>query len=94
MSLVGLVSDGQRDRAVLLCVYSEKGGKSMIDFENADFLKLRAVDNSAYEERPTPTLAPGEEILASFKTVRDGVVLTTLRVPASEVRGLAGAKPG
>ena len=64
----------------------------MIYLENADFLKLRAVDNSAYEERLTPMLAPGEEILASFKTVRDGVVFTTRRAIAINVQGITGKK--
>lgn len=64
----------------------------MIDFENADFLKLRAVDNSAYQERITPMFAPGEEIVASFRTVRDGVVFTNRRVIAINVQGITGKK--
>lgn len=64
----------------------------MIDFENADFLKLKQVDNSAYEERLVPLFAPGEEIVASFRTVRDGVVFTNKRVITINVQGLTGKK--
>lgn len=64
----------------------------MIDFENADFLKLKAVDNSTYEERLSPMFASGEEIVASFRTVRDGVVFTNRRVIAINVQGLTGKR--
>lgn len=64
----------------------------MIDFENADFLKLKQVDNSTYEERLMPLFAPGEEIVASFRTVRDGVVFTNKRVITINVQGLTGKK--
>lgn len=64
----------------------------MIDFENADFLKLKVVENSTYAERITPMFAPGEEIVASFRTVRDGVVFTNRRVIAINVQGITGKK--
>ena len=64
----------------------------MIDFENADFLKLKQVDNSTYEDRLMPLFAPGEEIVASFRTVRDGVVFTNKRVITINVQGLTGKK--
>lgn len=64
----------------------------MIDFENADFLKLRAVDNSTYQARLEPMLVPDEEIVASFRTVRDGVVFTDRRVIAINVQGITGKK--
>ena len=64
----------------------------MIDFENADFLKLKQVDNSTYEDRLVPLFAPGEEIVASFRTVRDGVVFTNKRVITINVQGLTGKK--
>lgn len=64
----------------------------MIDFENADFLKLKQVDNSTYQERLMPLFAPGEEIVASFRTVRDGVVFTNKRVITINVQGLTGKK--
>lgn len=64
----------------------------MIDFENADFLKLKVVDNSTYEERLSPMFASGEEIVASFRTVRDGVVFTNRRVIAINVQGLTGKR--
>lgn len=64
----------------------------MIDFENADFLKLKQVDNSMYEERLMPLLVSGEEIVATFRTVRDGVVFTNRRVITINVQGITGKK--
>ncbi len=64
----------------------------MIDFENSDFLKLRAVDNGSFADVLEPMLIPGEEILASFKTVRDGVVFTTKRIITINVQGITGRK--
>ena len=64
----------------------------MIDFENADFLKLKEVNNDIYAQRLEPMFAPGEEIIASFRTVRDGVVFTNLRVITINVQGITGKK--
>ena len=60
----------------------------MIDFENADFLKLKEVDNDTYAQRLTPMFAPGEEMVASFRTVRDGVVFTNRRAITINMQGL------
>ena len=38
----------------------------MIDFENSEFLKLRAVDPSSFSAALNPMLIPGEEIVAGF----------------------------
>ena len=64
----------------------------MIDFENSEFLKLRAVDPSSFSAALNPLLIPGEEIVAGFKTVRDGVVFTNKRVIAINVTGITGQK--
>lgn len=64
----------------------------MIDFKNASFLKLKAVDNSTFSDMITPMFIPGEEIIQSFKTVRDGVVFTTKRIFAINVQGITGTK--
>ena len=64
----------------------------MIDFENSEFLKLRAVDPSSFSAALNPLLIPGEEIVAGFKTVRDGVVFTNKRVIAINVQGITGKK--
>lgn len=64
----------------------------MIDFKNADYLKLKPVDNAEGLQMVNPMLIEGEEIFATFKTVRDLVVFTTKRVIAVNVQGLTGAK--
>ena len=64
----------------------------MIDFENAKFLKLRPVDNDSFAGAILPMFAPGEAIVASFKTVRDGVVFTNKRIIAINIQGITGKK--
>ena len=64
----------------------------MIDFKNAEFLKLKPVDNSTYAPSIQPMFVNGEEIIASFKTIRDGVVFTTKRIFAINIQGITGQK--
>ena len=62
----------------------------MIDFENPTYLKLRPVRDSKLERMVEPLLCPGEEIVQTFQSVRDGVVFTTRRVIAVNVQGVTG----
>ena len=64
----------------------------MIDFKNSDFLKLRPVNASTYAAMITPLFVPGEEIIGSFQTIRDGVVFTNKRIITINVQGLTGKK--
>lgn len=64
----------------------------MIDFENPSFLKLRPVNDSKLERLIQPLLTPGEEIIQTFQSVRDGVVFTDRRVIAINVQGVTGMK--
>jgi len=64
----------------------------MIDFKNASYLKLKAVDNSTFASMVQPMFVPGEKYIQSFKTIRDGVVFTTKRIIAINVQGLTGSK--
>lgn len=64
----------------------------MIDFQNAKFLKLRPVDNETFASAILPMFAPGEGIVASFKSVRDGVVFTNKRIIAINIQGITGKK--
>ena len=64
----------------------------MIDFKNSDFLKLRPVSDSAYAAMIAPLFVPGEEIIGSFQTLRDGVVFTNKRIITINVQGLTGKK--
>lgn len=64
----------------------------MIDFQNASFLKLKPVDNSTFEKMISPLFVPGESILGSFQSIRDGVVFTNKRIFAVNVQGITGKK--
>jgi hypothetical protein len=64
----------------------------MIDFQNAVFLKLRPVPDSTFSAVIEPMFIPGEAILCSFQTVRDGVVFTNKRIFAINVQGITGKK--
>ncbi len=64
----------------------------MIDFKNANYLKLSPVENSTFSDMIQPMFIQGEEIIQSFKTVRDGIVFTTKRIFAINVQGLTGKK--
>lgn len=64
----------------------------MIDFENADYLKLKPVDNEDGLNLVQPMLVDGETVFAAFKSVRDMVVFTTKRVIAVNVQGMTGAQ--
>ena len=64
----------------------------MIDFKNAEFIKMKPADNKTYAPAIMPMLAPGEQILSTFKTIRDGVVFTNKRIIAVNVQGITGKK--
>ena len=64
----------------------------MIDFENAEYLKLRPVKDNAFEDLIRPMFIGGEEIIQCFQTVRDGVVFTNRRIFAINIQGLVGKK--
>lgn len=62
----------------------------MIDFENKKYLKLKQDDS--YGKRVLPMLGRNEEILDSYKSMRDGVVFTNKRLISVNVQGLTGKK--
>ena len=62
----------------------------MIDFQNATFAKLREVSNDTYDKHIAPLLIEGETILATFQSLRDGVVFTNKRIIAINVQGVTG----
>ena len=64
----------------------------MIDFENADYLKLRSVSPASFEKMVVPLFVPGEQIVAAFQSIRDGIVFTNRRVIAINVQGITGKK--
>ena len=52
----------------------------MIDFQNADYVKLHPVDYERYADKVDQLLIDGEEPVAAFQTVRDGLVFTNMRL--------------
>ena len=64
----------------------------MIDFKNASFFKLKPVNDSDFSDMITPMFAPGEEIIQTFRGIRDGVVFTNKRIITINVQGITGKK--
>lgn len=64
----------------------------MIDFQNASFVKMRAVSYKNYESMVDPLLVQDERVVATFQAMRDGVVFTDKRVIAINVQGVTGKK--
>jgi len=64
----------------------------MIDFKNASYFKLKSVDNNTYSNLISTTFIDGENIISTFKGIRDGVVFTNKRIIAINVQGLTGTK--
>ena len=64
----------------------------MIDFNNASFVKLRPVNDNAFEKMVAPILVNGEEIVRCFQSIRDGVVFTSKRIITINIQGITGKK--
>ena len=64
----------------------------MIDFNNASFVKLRPVNDNAFEKMVAPILVENEEIIGSYQSIRDGVVFTDKRIISINIQGITGKK--
>lgn len=64
----------------------------MIDFQNAAFLKLKPVKDSDFSGMISPMFVNGEQIIQSFRGIRDGVVFTNKRIFAINIQGITGKK--
>lgn len=64
----------------------------MIDFKNAEYLKLKPVNDSAYADFITPMFVDGEKIISTYQAIRDGVVFTNKRIMVVNVQGITGKK--
>lgn len=64
----------------------------MIDFQNASFVKMKAVPYKNYESMVDPLLIRDESVIATFQAMRDGVVFTDKRIIAINVQGVTGKK--
>jgi len=62
----------------------------MIDFQNKSFLKMK--EDSNYQKKVADLIVHGEQILGSYKSVRDGVVFTSMRIIVINVQGITGKK--
>lgn len=65
---------------------------TMIDFQNASFMKLKEVHIAEGIKLVAPMLLDDEEVLSSFKTIRDMVIFTNKRIIAVNVQGITGSK--
>lgn len=63
----------------------------MIDFKNPNLLKLKSAPN-AFDSEIAPLLITGEELISTYKTVRDGVVFSNKRIFVINVQGMTGEK--
>jgi len=64
----------------------------MIDFNNASFVKLRPVNDNAFEKMVAPILVENEKIIGSYQSIRDGVVFTDKRIISINIQGITGKK--
>ena len=64
----------------------------MIDFKNANYLKLKPVSNESFYSMIAPMFIDGETIVQSFQSIRDGIVFTNKRIFAINVQGITGKK--
>ena len=64
----------------------------MIDFKNASYLKLKPVPDKNFLPMIESMFIPGETVIQSFQSVRDGVVFTTKRIIAINIQGITGKK--
>lgn len=64
----------------------------MIDFKNAQYMKLKRVDNAAYAAFIVPMFVEGEKIIGTYQAIRDGVVFTNKRIMVINIQGITGKK--
>ena len=76
----------------MMDIYRHERGVSMIDFKNAEYLKLSRVDPARAQQAVADLLIPGESVAAAFKGIRDSVIFTTHRVLSANVQGITGKK--
>lgn len=62
----------------------------MLDFQNKGTFKLKP--DPKYAQMVDGLLIEGEEVIESFKSMRDGVVFTNIRIIAINVQGITGSK--
>lgn len=63
----------------------------MIDFKNGSIIKLKKTNNDAAKQ-VLPLLVSNEEIIGTYKGMRDYVVFTNKRLISVNVQGMTGKK--
>ena len=70
----------------------KRGNYAMIDFKNAVFFKLKAVQKAPFMDLVSALLLENEQVIGIFQGMRDGVVFTTMRIISVNVQGVTGKK--
>ena len=70
----------------------KRGNYAMIDFKNAGFFKLKAVQKAPFMDLVSALLLENEQVIGIFQGMRDGVVFTTMRIISVNVQGVTGKK--
>ncbi len=63
-----------------------------MDFQNAKYLKLRQTKDDHFSKIVDNMLIQQENIISTYKSVRDGVVFTNKRIIAINIEGITGKK--
>lgn len=71
---------------------SKRGEPTVIDFQNAGYVKLGPIPVAEVGGQIEPLLVEGEEILVAYKGMRDYVSFTSKRIIAVNVQGITGKK--
>jgi len=64
----------------------------MIDFKNAEFIKLTKLDTIDHEAVIAPILVDDEVVISEYQAIRDFVIFTNKRIIAVNVQGFTGKK--
>lgn len=64
----------------------------MIDFNNSVFIKMKKVNSDGLMKDAQPLLINGEQIIGTYKAIRDYCVFTNKRVISVNVQGMTGKK--
>ena len=64
----------------------------MIDFKNSKYFKLKQTDKEDGIKLVQPLLIDGEEVLYTYKGIRDCVIFTNKRVISANLQGVTGKK--
>lgn len=64
----------------------------MIDFNNASYVKLHPANDNAFLSLIVPMFVDGEEVIGTYKGIRDGVVFTNKRIITINIQGITGKK--